>query len=68
MRQGLVSPVDTCPQSVRNHSQTTTCSNLCQLCVDQAHRPVLALMVESSEQVANLRSEGLKAMPRTASL
>ena len=29
---------------------------------------VLALMVESSEQVANLRSEGLKAIPRTASL
>ena len=30
--------------------------------------PEPALIVESSEHVANLRSEGLKAMPRTASL
>ena len=36
--------------------------------VQLVRESVLALMVESSEQVANLRSEGLKAIPRTASL
>ena len=40
----------------------------CCTCVMLLAESVLALMVESSEQVANLRSEGLKAMPRTASL